>query len=695
MPPSPGIQPTAPGHNRPVPPADLQTRSGSGHSRGRPTIRRVAGFLLVAAVLLLPIWWRANAESTLWIDEIHSLQLVQLPLPRLLDETSRDFHPPGYPLALKAWLKAGRILGLEPGVAWARSLNVGLWGLVAAVTWFVGGTLLGNRGGLLLTLCVAGSSAAAVAVQDVRSYAFAFGFLVIASLLLTLLCATAQPRRRWALLWTAYAAALTGALWSHLLAAPAVALLTLSWAVLVWRAPRAARPRASAAGLLAHAGAWLLFLPWLLRVPAQMAQLQRAAPDWMTPASLENLAKVFAWWLPLGRISPPAPAAEPWLLLLGGLACALPIAVGLRARSAPPVREAARTLALLALPAATGSVLLYWLLARLGIAATFHGPRYPMIVAGLFAAGLVGAALHGTRRARTAALVLAPWLISAVIGHTLALRQEAAPGGLTAFRPQVDELAADLERGTLYISPSELAPFVRRTFPELELRPVEDLVCSSPRRALVLDVNPWTNLDRARDVVLRRVIKTGRLAPRVERRDWVDLQTSATLYRLDDIDAVVARSLCETGLSPRSAIPADAVSSARPEDQLAGDGWSYLELDDDLRARRWARVPGARLLFDRRVPAGGYVLHIVGVRLPYPEEVVVVGVDSADRALDVETPLPPGPFELTLPMTLERSRRPVLRLRHPVWSPAEATGSNDRRQLSILFEGAWLAKVDG
>jgi len=663
---------------------------------GRWGVGQPAGLVLLLALvapLLLPIWLRASSESTLWIDEIHSLQLVHLTVPRLLDETARDLHPPGYPLALKAWLKAGRALGLEPGVPWARALNVGAWGFAVVAAWLTGLRLFGYGGAILLTLSTAGSSAAAVAVRDLRSYGFAFALLTIALLLLTVLRVTGRRGRRETLLWTLYGAALAGALWSHLLAAPAVALLTLSWLVSLRSDPRPVDRRAVAAGTAAHAGAWLLFLPWMARVPAQVGHLRRAAPEWMTPPTLENLGKVIAWWWPYGRISPPGPEAEGWWLALGALAVGLPIAVGLAGRRDAAGEEAAKTMALLALPTAFGSLLVYWLLARLGVAATFHGPRYPVLVGGLLAAGLVGAALHGVRRTRTAVLVLAPWLATSALGHAIALQQESVPGGLTAFRAQVEEVAEAAEVKSLFVTPSELAPFVRETFAGFELRRVEDLVCTAPDHALVLDVNPWRELDRPRDEVVRRSVQRRRLAANVERHDWRDAQTAASLYRLDDLDAEFARELCARGLRPGSPIPAGAVASARPEDQLAADGWSYLELDDDLRGRRWAKVPEPRVRFDRTVPTGEYVLHLAGARLPYPEEVVKLGVFAEGGNLAVEPPLPPGPFELTLPMTLDRPRRPDLRLRHPLWSPSETLGTGDARRLSFLFEGAWLTEA--
>lgn len=651
------------------------------------------GFGLLIALLLPLVWMRAGAESRLWIDEIHSLQLSQLAVDRLLDESARDFHPPGYALALKLWIKIGRLGGLDPGLPWARALNVVVWLASAAAAWALGAAMLGRREGALLTLAVAGSAAAAVVVGDVRSYAFASCSLFLAVLLLAALRDSSRfgGYARW--LWAAYGALLSVALWSHLLAAPVVALLGATWIACVAATPQGGTQRTPTwrlrPGLVAHAVPWLLFLPWLVEVPGQLAHLERTAPDWMTPASAGNLLRVFTWWLPLGRIGAPSPAAEIALSLLGGLAVAVPIAAGLGARRSEGPPGPASTLAALALPTAVGSVLLFWLLARLGIAATFHAPRYPLLVGGVLAAGLAGAALAGGRRVSRAAAALAFWIVAGLVGQALAIRQAAPAGGVAAFRPQVEALAAGTG-GKLFVTPSELAPFVRRTFAGFDLRPIEELACSPPDAALVLDVNPWPALDRTRDLVMAQAIGAGLLAAGVDRRDFSDLQTSATLYRLEDLDRDLAAELCRRGFRPTATAPADAIAAAEPEDQLAGDGWSYLELEG-LEARRWGTRPRVRIRFDRVVPPGSYLLHLRGARQPYPDEVATLAVRMAGTSLDAELPVAPGAIDLALPVEIERARRPVLSVGHPTWSPAAEMGSIDPRRLSFLFDAAWLA----
>lgn len=654
--------------------------------RGRGWWTQVLGLLVLLAVLLPLLWLRVGNESTLWIDELHSLQLSQLTVERLLDESARDFHPPGYPLALKLWLKLGRALGLDPGLPWARALNVIAWIFAVVATWLLGRLLLGPREGPLLAACVAASAAASVVVHDVRSYAWASCALLVGLLFLVALRQPVSSRSREALFAVGCAGALTIALWSHLLAAPAVALLAATWMLVALGSRRRAAWRARTA-FLALLVPWLLVLPWLLEVPGQLAHLRQAGPDWMTPATGANLLRVFTWWLPLGRIGAPSPTAAIALSALAGLAVLVPLVIGMRRRPASEPGRAAASLALLALPTAVGSILLYWTLARLDLAATFHGPRYPLLLWGVFAAGLAASAISGSRRFVHALAAISLWLLAGLLGQVLAIQQESAAAGLTAFAARVHDLAPG---STLYVMPSELAPFVRGTFEGFELRRIEDLACSPPAEALVLDINPWPALDRTRDQLIAHAIHARRLAADFERHDS-DPQGTAVAYRLHTIDRGFAHELCSRGLRPVAGAPPEAVSSALPEDQLAGDGWSYLELDEQLDARRWATRHEVRMRFDRSLPPGHYVLHLRGIRQPYPTDQVDLSL-RLDSSIQHDATLGPGPFELTFPVILDRAVRPTLSVRHPTWSPAEAMGSSDDRQLAFLFDAAWLSR---
>ncbi|HEX6203010.1 MAG TPA: hypothetical protein VF100_08405, partial [Thermoanaerobaculia bacterium] len=264
--------------------------------------------------------------------------------------------------------------------------------------------------------------------------------------------------------------------------------------------------------------------------------------------------------------------------------------------------------------------------------------------------------------------------------------------GLPAARPAIE--AAVAEAGApLYLSPSELMPFFRRSLAGLPLAPVEDVACGllDEGRAVVLDLNPWRPIDRARDRVLARAANRGLLAAAWSWQELPAPALGASLLRLDGAGPRAAE-LCERRLAPPRPWAEEPPAVALPEEQLFADGWSRLEVGNDLVPRRWGVAPAATLRFDRPLPPGRYVLHLVGHRgrLPRPIEEVCVEPPGGGEAACA--PQPDGRFQIAVPFVADRRlRRPRAIVRHPLWSPADARGGRgDRRRLSIMLEAAWL-----
>lgn len=148
--------------------------------------------------------WRASLETSFWIDETYSVLLTTYPVAKLVELTAADAHPPLYYLALKAWIKVGRLLGLEVGVLWARLLNVLAWLASIAAIWWGGRRLLGAEIGTLLAVAIAGSAVSGLVARDLRSYAFGVPALTLALLcLLGLSMTRLDDRRARVLLWAA------------------------------------------------------------------------------------------------------------------------------------------------------------------------------------------------------------------------------------------------------------------------------------------------------------------------------------------------------------------------------------------------------------------------------------------------------------------------------------------------------------
>jgi hypothetical protein len=663
---------------------------------GTPARRRFRslGALGVVLALVLPtLVLRAGFESSLWMDEVHTLQLVHLPVSRLLAECARDAHPPGYFLALKVWLKAARVAGFEPGVRWARGLGVAVWAGLALSTALAGRRLWGRAGAAGLVAAVGGGAYAAEWAVELRGTGFAFAGAVVA--FLALLVADEEARAgRWgraAATVAVHATAAAAACWSHLLAAPLLVLAGLAWAGQAVAGPRSGRGRRLALGLASHGVALAAFLPWLVRVPRQVAGLAAAGTDWMTPPTWGNLARVVTYWFPLGRVADPRASPWVWLAALGVAALLVPALAAAFARRRRPGAGAA---GLAALAAAAGFVVLLWGLDRAGLAPVFHGPRYPALAVGLWSVGLAALAVSASgsspRPTARTLVLLAPWLAASAIGHGAALRQEAR-GGLVAARPAIAVALAGPGE-PVYVLPTELAPFFRASLAPFRVEPVEDLACGLVERgrAVVLDVNPWDGLDRLRDRLASRAIARGLLALEVAPRDLPAPALGAGLVVLRGAGPA-ATALCQREMGPPPRLPSGAVSAALPEDQLAGDGWHGLELDDDLNPRRWSATPAVGLRFDRPLAAGRWELHLVARRLPHPrprQAVCVVPPAGGEPACSIR---PEGSFELVVPFELAAGEaRPRAVVRHPLWSPARALGNRDRRRLGFLLGAAWV-----
>lgn len=652
--------------------------------------------VLIALVLPL-ILWRAHLESSFWIDEVYSVLLTTYPVPDLIEITASDANPPGYYIALKAWIKSGRLFGREPGVFWSRLLNVAAWLALAASAWLGGRRLLGNRAAVLFVWGIAGSAPAALVARDIRGYGLATVALFIAFMALLLSIRDPHCRRSQAVCWGLYAAAASIALWVHLLSAIALAWLSLLWAALLVRRRQCQQPFLAGA-LLGHLVPILVFVPWLLRLKEQLEFLGRSQPEWMTPPTWANLSWVFTFWYPFGRLGEPFSPENRWLVPLGLVAVLAPLAALLSRRTS----ESRFPFQLAALGLGTSAlfVLTLWTLDRLDLAHTFHGPRYPLLTANLFAAGLVFALVRATSRSKRtglwSVLLLFPWLLSSALGQGILAARESR-WGLPNLLPQMDALMP--EKGErIYVMPSELIPYVRRSLRKYEIHRIEDLPCEARGSAAVLDVNFWKNIDRPRDHLVRYLIESSALADAESQRKFPEPGRAYALYRLEGLHEERLQELCSRGFSSRFARELQGASSrALAENQYNTTYWSFVETNPRLEISRWSISARTPVIFDKPLAAGKYVLHVRGYRAPQPVDPCKMSFKLRARGdLAASSSVGSGPFELVFPVRLERPlKRPILFVEHALWSPAEVSDSNDTRQLSFLFYAAWFESTSG
>ncbi|NLF75287.1 MAG: hypothetical protein GX573_06280, partial [Chloroflexi bacterium] len=130
--------------------------------------RAFSTLALFALLILLAFGARVHRldAQSLWNDEGNSLRLAQRSAADLIESAGHDIHPPGYYLALKAWIAAAgesefslRFLSALQGVVTVT--------LAAAL----GRTLFGRGAGWIAGLLVALSPFAVYYSQETRMYA--------------------------------------------------------------------------------------------------------------------------------------------------------------------------------------------------------------------------------------------------------------------------------------------------------------------------------------------------------------------------------------------------------------------------------------------------------------------------------------------------------------------------------------------
>lgn len=89
----------------------MEIRNNLGKKQNKAGIAGIgyAFFLLLLLVILL----YCSYSSSLWVDEVFSLKLVNNSWKELLEKATQDVHPPLYYLMLKAFLSVSRLFGLN------------------------------------------------------------------------------------------------------------------------------------------------------------------------------------------------------------------------------------------------------------------------------------------------------------------------------------------------------------------------------------------------------------------------------------------------------------------------------------------------------------------------------------------------------------------------------------------------------
>ena len=606
------------------------------HADDRKSLGRVAIALTLAFLSFLGVTkvWLAGQESLIWMDEVYSLGIASTPTDQLLDRAASDSHPPLYYLALRAFLRIADSVQFDRTILWARSIGVLAWLALLGVT----GLALRNRlnsTALALTLLLVGTSPGIFQLtHDARSYCLAI--LGITGAYIGAAFDLSRKHDSGTLLarhWLLYSASAALATWAHNLSWVALAATMLAWAILSTR-HRILSPKRVLASLCANCLVVLVSLPALLNVPHQIHTLTAGTPTWMTPASVGNLARVFGIWIPLGRDAESIIAAFPisWFIVA---ACWLSAAWVGREIFRRNNRELEDVLAELGLSTAILFVILIWSAARWFGVPVFHGPRYPLLLSGVWALALSGHYFSSARkgsRAPKLLLLASPW----ITGGLIAIAVMALPPlrGESALLSELRTRERTAE--SVYFIPEQLGSFFHGTLEAVASRSLISLCNDSPTAGgVLLNLNHWREVDDSPTLLIHTAIQQGLLGAftrqrlpaatgdfellAFDERDWQSRFKNSVCPGLEKLKR-------DGGLLPVE-IDADLTR------QLQRDGWSYLEFDRALRPFRWTGQSTALLRFPAPLPAGAYELLIEGKSSRGSEAPVEISVFASSRTI--------------------------------------------------------------
>jgi len=299
-------------------PAKAHGVSQTHRESRRPRALPVAGVLVLAAA----VRFAAIGQKSLWLDEIMSVRLAQMPS---VADTVRavaayDVHPPLYPILHHGWMWFGAAFHLGGGEAWARIPSAAFGVAAVGLLYVLARRLLGGRPALAAAALLAVSPYHIYYSQEARNYALVV--LLTLGLNVAFLPLLEGPRAS-ARAWATYALVGAACLNTFLMA---LLVIVVHAALYLLHVPL--RRRNAAAGSAALAAMGLSLVPWLPVLRRGMARM-----DWIArtqgvagrPTLIEWLGAVREWMLAPAFVLGREPTRD---LTLGAVALAV-IALGL------------------------------------------------------------------------------------------------------------------------------------------------------------------------------------------------------------------------------------------------------------------------------------------------------------------------------------------------------------------------------
>ncbi|MDX2176737.1 MAG: hypothetical protein SF028_09705 [Candidatus Sumerlaeia bacterium] len=671
-----------------------------------PPAARTASLAALPAILALAtalIWWRVPMERGVWFDDLFTMRAALVPWEGFEGAMRYEIMTPLYHMVLRGYFAVLAALGVETSVFAARLLGLALHLGAVSVLWFLLRRAFGARLGGLMTLLFAVSQQSLDTLLNVRGYALGVPAMAVATgcwmaaLLAEPLADAAAERSRQKRLWTAYGLLAAVALWCHPISGAILALLAAGWFALAWP-ERARRPGALPFAFAAQALAAGSALPWVAW--ESLNALRRAAAlagDWRWDPSAGGVIQTLFEYYIYGQM----PRED----FTGGLYYALGVAVfalpagaaavaAFERRSGPPPGRAAAGFAFLCAAALANASILA-LVDALGIAGTYHPPRYPVFASPAWLFGIAGLAHWAAKRAGARL----PWeylvaLLLLAAAPDANNRRDHVPSkiGIATWSEGKPGLFPP-PGAPLFLRDTEMAKMLPRFYARWEPRPIAALsgLPDSEVDATILQLDTFR--ERERDIeAFFFLLRRGVFAESLEKHE-----ANECAYRLRGVRHERLRGWFAEPRAwwPKSPVPASAVSRAMPHDMLARRGWAVPAVEEDSTVRVWTSSTLVSIPFDTPLPPGRWVAGIRGERWARPEPAteVLVRVYLGEGVTEQRMMLPEGDFLIPLP--LEVAGEPVelrVEVAHALWRDGDKPREDGTWQgFGWLFHGAWVS----
>lgn len=246
--------------------------------------KKLSTLLLISLLLITAIGatlriYKLGSDS-IWLDEAYSIQISHKSLSAIVEETSKDVHPPLYYFALHYWIK------LFGDSEFSSRLLSTVFGTLAILSIYFIASLLFDRGtGLLASMLLALSPFNIAFAQEARMYTL---FTLLALLSMYFFIKLLEDRSLFAL--AAYALSSALMLYTHVYSLFVIIAQNLYWLSLLFIS-RGIFKRIWKRCLLAQTLLLLLFLPWLSRLVQQITHVQKGF--WIPRPTARTILETF------------------------------------------------------------------------------------------------------------------------------------------------------------------------------------------------------------------------------------------------------------------------------------------------------------------------------------------------------------------------------------------------------------------